>query len=44
VDKAGDGWDQKIDSALILIQKTDIEKYQLIDSVCNKVEIGRAHV
>lgn len=38
VDKAGDGWDQKIDSALILIQKTDIEKYQLIDSVCNKVE------
>jgi len=38
VDKAGDGWDQKIDSALALIQKTDIEKYQLIDSVCNKVE------
>ena len=38
VDKAGDGWDKKIDSALTLIQKTDIEKYQLIDSVCNKVE------
>lgn len=38
VDKAGDGWDKKIDSALVLIQKTDIEKYQLIDSVCNRVE------
>ena len=24
VDKAGDGWDQKIDSALQLIKKTDI--------------------
>ena len=38
IDKAGDGWDKKIDSALTLIQKTDIEKYQLIDSVCNRVE------
>ncbi len=38
VDKAGDGWDSKIDSALQLIKKTDIEKYQLLDSVCGKVE------
>jgi len=38
VDKAGDGWDQKIDSALQLIKKTDIEKYQLLDSVCERVE------
>ncbi len=38
IDKAGDGWDLKIDSALQLIKKTDIEKYQLLDSVCGKVE------
>jgi hypothetical protein len=38
IDKAGDGWDSKIDSALQLIKKTDIEKYQLLDSVCGKVE------
>ena len=38
VDKAGDGWDRKIDSALMLIKQTDIEKYQLIDSVCSRVE------
>ena len=38
IDKAGDGWDQKIDSALQLIKKTDIEKYRLLDSVCGKVE------
>ena len=38
VDKAGDGWQLKIDSALILIKKVDIEKYQLIDSVCEKVD------
>ena len=38
VDKAGDGWDQKIDSALQLIKKTDTEKYQLLDSVCERVE------
>jgi hypothetical protein len=38
IDKAGDGWDSKIDSALQLIKKTDIEKYQLLDSVCEKVE------
>jgi len=38
VDKAGDGWQLKIDSALQLIKKVDIEKYQLIDSVCERVE------
>ena len=38
IDKAGDGWDSKIDSALQLIKKTDIKKYQLLDSVCGKVE------
>ena len=38
IDKAGDGWDSKIDSALQVIKKTDIEKYQLLDSVCGKVE------
>ena len=38
IDKAGDGWDKKVDSALQLIKKTDIKKYQLLDSVCGKVE------
>jgi hypothetical protein len=38
ISKVGDGWDKKIDSALMLIKKTDIEKYQLIDSVCDKVD------
>jgi hypothetical protein len=38
VDKAGDGWQLKIDSALTLIKEVDIEKFQLIDSVCERVE------
>ena len=38
IDKAGNGWDLKIDSALQLIKKTDSDKYQLIDSVCERVE------
>ena len=38
VSKVGDGWNKKVDSALLLIKKTDIEKYQLIDSVCEKVD------
>jgi len=38
VDKAGDGWDRKIDSALQLIKEVDKEKYQLLDSVCERVE------
>ena len=31
IDKAGDGWDRKIDLALMLIKQPDIEKYQLMD-------------
>jgi len=38
IDKAGNGWDLKIDSALQLIKEVDIEKFQLIDSVCDRVE------
>jgi hypothetical protein len=37
VDKAGDGWDLKIDSALVLIKKTDSTKYALLDSVCSNI-------
>ena len=37
VDKAGDGWDLKIDSALTVIKCTDLQKHQLLDSVCQEV-------
>ena len=37
VDKAGDGWDQKIDSAISLIKETDPDKYSLLESNCSKV-------
>jgi hypothetical protein len=37
VDKAGDGWDLKIDSALTVIKQTDLQKHQLLDSVCQEV-------
>ena len=37
VDKAGDGWGQKIDSAISLIRETDPEKYSLLESNCSKV-------
>lgn len=37
VDKAGDGWDLKVDSALALIKTTDPAKYALLDSVCSNV-------
>ena len=37
VDKAGDGWDLKIDSALTVIKWTDLQKHQLLDSVCQEV-------
>jgi hypothetical protein len=37
VDKAGDGWDQKIDSAISLIRETDPAKYSLLESNCSKV-------
>ena len=37
IDKAGDGWDLKIDSALTVIKQTDLQKYQLLDNVCQEV-------
>ena len=37
IDKAGDGWDLKIDSALTVIKQTDSQKFQLLDSVCQEV-------
>jgi hypothetical protein len=37
IDKAGDGWDLKIDSALTVIKQTDLQKHQLLDSVCQEV-------
>ena len=36
-DKAGDGWDLKVDSSLTLIKTTDSAKYALLDSVCSNV-------
>ena len=38
IDKAGDGWDQKIDSALNIVKQYDSTKYKLLTSVCSKVE------
>lgn len=38
VDKAGDGWDLKIDSAIFLIKQTDSVKYKLLTDVCSRVE------
>jgi len=37
IDKAGDGWDLKTDSALTVIKQTDPQKFQLLDSVCQEV-------
>lgn len=37
IDKAGDGWDLKIDSALTVVKQTDPQKLQLLDSVCQEV-------
>lgn len=37
IDKAGDGWDLKIDSALTVVKQTDPQKFQLLDSVCQEV-------
>jgi hypothetical protein len=39
VDRGGDGWGEKIDSALLLIKKYDPEKYKLLDSVCSRISI-----
>lgn len=38
VDKAGDGWDLKIDSAMSLIKQYDSTKYGLLLKICDKVE------
>ena len=38
VDKAGDGWNLKADSALNVIKQYDSTKYKLLTSVCSKVE------
>lgn len=38
IDKAGDGWHLKIDSALTLISQYDSAKYELLNSVCSKIE------
>jgi hypothetical protein len=38
IDKAGDGWDLKVDSAIALIKKVDPEKARVLDSVCNRIE------
>lgn len=38
IDKAGDGWDLKVDSALRIIKQHDSIKYELLKNVCNKIE------
>jgi hypothetical protein len=38
IDKAGDGWHLKVDSAIQLIKETDYEKAIVLDSVCKKIE------
>jgi len=39
IDKAGDGWDLKIDSAITLIKQTDTNYYNTLIQYCNHVEI-----
>jgi hypothetical protein len=38
IDKAGDGWDLKVDSAIILIKQTDTNYYKLLVEYCQRVE------
>ena len=38
IDKAGDGWELKADSALTLIKQYDSIKYKLLLNVCDKIE------
>jgi hypothetical protein len=38
VDKAGDGWDLKIDSAITLIKQTDTNYYRILVEHCQRVE------
>jgi hypothetical protein len=37
IDKAGDGWDLKVDSAIQLIKRVDIDKYKLLETNCSQV-------
>ena len=39
IDKAGDGWDLKIDSAITLIKQTDTNYYSLLIKQCDHIEI-----
>ena len=39
IDKVGDGWDLKIDSAITLIKQTDTNYYNTLIQYCNHVEI-----
>lgn len=41
IDKAGDGWDLKIDSAITLIKQTDTSYYNALVKHCNHVEIWK---
>lgn len=38
IDKAGDGWDLKVDSAISIIKKYDSTKYELLLKVCDTIE------
>lgn len=38
IDKAGDGWHLKIDSALTLISQYDSAKFELLNTVCTKIQ------
>lgn len=33
----GDGWDLKVDSAIQLIKRVDIDKYKMLDTNCTQV-------
>lgn len=37
IDKAGDGWDLKVDSAIQLIKRVDIYNYKLLDTNCSQI-------
>jgi len=37
IDKAGDGWDLKVDSAIQLIKRVDIDKYKMLDTNCYQI-------
>jgi hypothetical protein len=37
IDKAGDGWDLKVDSTIQLIRRVDIDKYKMLDTNCTQI-------